>query len=209
MVDPSPAAQAAAQWWTDRIRGPVTHDNGDRSFNGFFATAVGGMIADRHPTPEGEQFDRFQRLLAEHIDTLLDAHSSRYISIGCDYGPDRHLADVAEVCGIPLSRFPWKVNQSVHATHIVVSDGYAAPWVLAWSAEDWDRPTCGSQEWVADDENEYGGDYADRKCGLPVYHEGEHGDWVPSPRCALCQRPEQSHWSGMDHEYTAPEEAPT
>lgn len=182
------AAEAAATWWTEKISGRVFHDNGDDSINGGVAGIMMGMITSREPEPGDDQFENFKTELTAEVNEILERDASwrerPWASLGTDYGPERPLALVAERCGIPFSRFPWKTHMSVCPDYVTVSDGYARPSVLIWQSPTWVRPLCGSQRY--DDAT---GSFQPGGCGKLKFHDGDHGDWRPQPLCKTCGDP--------------------
>jgi len=105
-------------------------DNGDPAHGGM--TMLLGMMAQaKEPAPTPDIVPR----MSAHLLNVLRAaaQGSIYLSLRCDYGPDRTLADLSEACDIKTS-WPWKTTMTVTAyadTGISVrySQGYRAPWV--------------------------------------------------------------------------------
>lgn len=117
-------AKAAAEWWATKIgsRG-AHHDNGDKSDAGFIA----GLLADMLNKPADNQaVSRFEEILAYKLQYT---RPYVYSHFGCDYGPDRILADAATEAGVPLSNFPWKTRMCIDPDRgiIEISNGYRAP----------------------------------------------------------------------------------
>jgi len=165
--------------------GPTRSDPANRAYE--VGEMLGGLLASRHPVSD-DQGTKFAEALEALIDDLLRG-TTYGVSLGVDYAPDRDLADAAQATGISLSRFPWKTNMWVKADHVTVSAGYAAPVQIVWHAPDWQRPTCDQRLYV-------NGESRDELCSLPIYHEGDHGEYRPDPaRCATCGQGYSIHYS--------------
>lgn len=178
------AARAAAEWWAEQIGHPVHKvvrddeaDPADRA-TGDFAFMAMHIISSRHPVGEGAP-EKFVAALSARIEKSLARGINSTLSV--DYGPDRDLAESADVAGIHYSRFPFKTCMWVKPDLVTAALGYGAPARIVWSAPDWVRPNCGAhqydEEWNA----------LAPVCSKPLYHEGEHGEWVADPhRCKTC-----------------------
>jgi hypothetical protein len=191
LPEPSTAARAAAEWWAKHVGAPVHRlvRDEERSAASDFAEVGMLWIASGHPVPDGAATG-FTDALEKLYDELLVKLDGR-VSLGVDYGPDMELADVAKAHGIHPSRFPMKTMMWAYPDYVCAALGYGAPTRLVWAAPDWVRPTCYS---VAFDQRtqRFGND----RCGLPLYHDGEHGDWQPDPRrCAGCGLTEGGHYN--------------
>lgn len=125
-------ARAAAHWWREKIDGGAHHDNGDSSQEGILA----GMMADSLNEPtDAHALDLFEKILALRL--LEEGENARdYFSIGSDYGPEGCLLDSALETGITPHNFPWKTWMWIFADRIEVRDGYRAPNVVIWPAQD-------------------------------------------------------------------------
>lgn len=189
------AARAAAEWWAEQIGSPVHKvvsddpDDPDRATGDFTFLAM-QIIASRDPVSE-EQGARFADALEKSIDVMLARGD--YINLSVDYGPCMTLARAADEAGVAYSRFPFKTHMSCSADYVTAALGYRAPNRLIWQAPDWDRPPCGSMAY-----DESSNTFAERLCGLPRFHEGEHGDWqLDVARCARpdCGKSQAEHWN--------------
>lgn len=128
---PDAAINAAAEWWMERISGQTIHDNGDSTFGSVFA----GMLADQMVKPASDaQLQKFKNNLVMRLSTLAD-QGRESIWMDCDYAPDMTLSAAAADADIPRDNFPWKVCMHVEPECVLVSDGYAMPWVRIWPVE--------------------------------------------------------------------------
>ena len=125
------AINAAAEWWTKRISGPVKHDNGDDSFGSIFA----GLLADDGVKPVTEaQQQKFKNSLVMMISEKV-SQGVTVVYLRCDYAPCRELSEPAKDAGIPLDNFPWKTDMRIENDLIEVSNGYGMPWAQVWPVE--------------------------------------------------------------------------
>ena len=125
-------ARVAAHWWREKIDGGARHDNGDRSLEGIMA----GIMADSLNTPtHGHTLDLFEKILAQRL-LEEDGKGLKYSCIGSDYVPEGCLLDSALETGITPHNFPWKTWMWIYEDRIEVSDGYQAPSVVIWPAQD-------------------------------------------------------------------------
>ena len=125
-------ARAAARWWREKIDGGAHHDNGDSSQEGILA----GVMADSLNEPtDGYALDLFEKILAQRL-LEKDEKGLKCISIGSDYGPGQCLLNSALEAGIDPHNFPWKTWMLILEDRIEVRDGYRAPNVVIWPAQD-------------------------------------------------------------------------
>jgi len=119
-------AQKAARWWADTIKNGAKLDNGDKSDTGF-TTHMLATIAQAENKITEEQALLFEEALVEALLDKKDILPCRIL--GCDYHPDRILAESAEKAGINpgMTTFPWKTNMWIKDGEIEVSEGYGAP----------------------------------------------------------------------------------
>ena len=120
----------AVQWWSDKLRGRLRHDNGDDSRSSILAC----MFADMAASPVNEEQLRiFEKCLAARLETRYDQYikGQTYGSytLHCDYGPDVVLWESAKEAGIPNVNFPFKTGMRIRKDHVEVSDGYGKPYV--------------------------------------------------------------------------------
>lgn len=200
-------ARAAAEWWAERVGAP-THRMvraEERDFRSDFAELTMLTVAHRNPVPDGAG-SAFADALEKVYDELLVKWDGR-VSLGVDYGPDMVLAEVAQAHGIHPSRFPIKTNLWAYPDHVTASLGYHGQIRLVWAAPGWVRPTCKS---ITYDERTH--KFGDDLCSLPLYHDGDHGDWRPDPRrCEGCGLTEGGHFNrprvpGDFHGFTSRED---
>lgn len=192
------AARAAALWWAKQVGAPIFRNTGpsdspqDRVM-GDMAGLMMSMISDRHPVDEsqGAKFvEALENVIAEKL--TLDRWG---VNLGVDYGPDRELAIAADAAGVSYSRFPWKTHMWVKSDHVTAALGYGAQSRLIWTAPDWVRPQCQQQNY---DQTTWKA--LDQICTLPLYHEGDHGGFIPDPaRCKRCGGTYSFHYSGPDY----------
>jgi hypothetical protein len=137
------------------------------------------IIAGSNPIADGAP-EKFVAALTEAIEARFD-RGLEYVTLSVDYGPDMELAEAADAAGIHYSRFPFKTCMWLRPDLVTAALGYGAPTRIVWSAPDWVRPPCGSHQY--DDE----WNALDPICSKPLYHDGEHGEWIPDPlRCTNC-----------------------
>ena len=111
--------KVAAAWWRKQLEAPK-FDNGV-VLHGMMAALASG------PRPTPEQLDRFEVELAVLLTKETEDYD--YCSVGCDYGPDRMLAEAAEKAGINVNgptTFPWKTMMWIDKEGVRVSAGYGA-----------------------------------------------------------------------------------
>lgn len=168
------AARAAAIWWAEQVGAP-TFRNVDENSGSLQDTIASGY-------PVGaEQGEKFAAELEQAIGGQLEGQHWN-VHLGVDYGPDLMLAEAADKAGIDRSRFPWKTRMSVHSDYVTAALGYRAADKLIWQSPTWQRPACETQRY-----EESADGYFDEICPLPLYHDGDHGDWIADPyRCAEC-----------------------
>jgi len=204
------ACAAGAEWWARQVGSPtfriVGDRPGERDFGSDFAELAMLSEAARHPVTQ-DQTQAFADLLKKAIAAELAADAVRsakfaernpdrprqqpHASLFTDYAPDKILRDAAEAAGVSLTRFPVKTGMRVKADHVTASLGYGSPWLLVWSASDWERPPCGNWRMAGHDA------HPDLEvCSLPRYHEEACGQWVTDPvRCARCGGQETAHYT--------------
>lgn len=132
------AIEVAAQWWTDILTTPATHNNGDPE---GFGAAMADMESAKLPLPTDEQLKTFKETLI----TLIKEESERYqvVIVGTDYDPYPILAKAIEAAAIenPLFRFPWKTVLWLDHRDVRVRQGYKAETKTIWQ-----KPTAQNQE---------------------------------------------------------------
>lgn len=116
--------ETAVNWWSERVTGKCTHDNGDRSNTSTFA----GLLADLMIEPVSNQdvINRYKESLAKHI--LKASGNAKELCLSCDYSPDYILATAAKEAGINPSNYPWKTSMILSEKEIKVSEGYGQPY---------------------------------------------------------------------------------
>lgn len=127
MVNVLEMCNTAAKWWGNKIRGfGSRHDNGDREETGGLA----GLLADLMNEPITDEITiKFEKILEQKLIEEQKA-GRKFLWFGCDYSPDKILADSAKEAGVPLSNFPWKTRMHVEFEDecVLVADGYRAQW---------------------------------------------------------------------------------
>ena len=189
------AARAAALWSAKQVGAPTFRntnetDSPEDRRNGDFAGVMASMIAERSPV-SSEQGTKFADEVERRIDAILGR--TNWVSLGVDYGPDLELFEAAKAAGVNASRFPWKTHMSITKDYVTAALGYGAPSTLIWQAPDWVRPACGSQRY-----ERVAGEYKprDEVCGLPRFHDGDHGNYQPDTRkCEGCDLTYTSHYA--------------
>ena len=131
-------ARTIAEWWGNHIDSITHHDNGDLSFESFFA----GLMADSlNESVTESQREHFVEILT---DKLMNAYAEEgHINsfyLESDYGPSEFLYNAAIEAGISPNNFPWKTSMNVDdydgETKVRVSYGYRAPWKTIWPIEE-------------------------------------------------------------------------
>lgn len=176
------AARAAAEAWADKLFGVLPgRDNGttdaedptgmQRALFLLHASAVAG---------DGSQDrEKFVEVMTRIVDARLSDGASS-LTYATDYGPDYEWREIIAESGVSPGRFPWKSCMWIRPDHVTASFGYQAASVLLWHAEDWQRPECGSAEYVDDPAERYGYRQTGRSCVAPIYHDGGH-DYREAP----------------------------
>jgi len=121
--------ETAVNWWSERVTGKCTHDNGDRSNTSTFA----GLFADLMIEPTNDQsiIDTYKKSLTNHI--LKASGKSNNLCLSCDYSPDFILSMAAKEAGISLHNYPWKTTMLITDKEIKVSEGYGQPYQTIYS----------------------------------------------------------------------------
>lgn len=118
-------AEVMAKWWGEKVSGKIVHDNGDKSFHSSFA----GALADSMATQITDEAKKI------FIDALIEeiVSGEKFVNcIGCDYHPDKILADAAIKAGINEFNFPWKTYMYIGHDPcgniiVTVREGYGSP----------------------------------------------------------------------------------
>lgn len=186
------SSEAVSAWWAEQLGAPVyrmvdSRASGNDRLAADFSAALMHTIADRHPVSR-EQGEKFIAALIPKIEDQLSRTGQ--VTLGVDYGPDRILGEAAEAADIDKSRFPWKTVTWIKETHVAASLGYGGKTRLIWSEPGWERPPCGQRNCTGDWEP------IDEVCPLPLYHDGDCGQWIPDPqRCTACGGAYAAHHS--------------
>lgn len=117
--------QVAVDWWKQVLRDQPRRDAGAGADQAMqFAELMGTTLGLRF-TPTSDQVELFGcELLAQLLDSL--TQWGGHLVVGCDYHPDRELAEAAKVAGIKELAFPWKTNMWIEPGSVKVSHGYGA-----------------------------------------------------------------------------------
>ena len=116
-------AEKAAKWWADQLRGSAKLDNGDTSETGGMVALMAAMLQGEERSRRGaSDADKFEKALT---DTLCELDGD-WITLGCDYGPDNFLSQVADKAGVNLGMtgLPWKTNMYIRNDRVSVACGY-------------------------------------------------------------------------------------
>lgn len=179
----SGAARAAAEAWADQLFGTLPgRDAGLRDEDDPTGFAEGLLLLHAVVSADKGSQDRakFVEVMTRHVDARI-REGADYLIYATDYGPDRYVWDeIIRESGVPPGRFPWKSCMWIRPDHVTASFGYQAAPVLLWHAEDWQRPECGSAEYVDDPAERYGYRKTGRVCVAPMYHDGGH-DYSEAP----------------------------
>lgn len=116
--------ETAVNWWSEKVRGGATHNNGADTFQSFMAM----MMADSMVKPqEDDKVEKFRNLLKDAIFSDYYSFSRHeFMTLSCDYDPDRILSDCAEKADIFTMNFPWKTNMRFRDGGVQVKEGYGA-----------------------------------------------------------------------------------
>lgn len=116
--------EKAVSWWAGKLIDSQPHSNGDLGFS----SVVECFLADAaRQDVTLDQLNVFKKALGKRIE---EAAKERIfnLSIVCDYGPCKMLADAANEAGISTANFPFKTVMFLSEKEgIVVRDGYGAP----------------------------------------------------------------------------------
>jgi hypothetical protein len=127
----SHAAQVAAKWWADKLRGPAKMDagsgSGGRRDRSLEMAEVMATVLHATEDRSADDADRFEQALAIYVQAGLD-RGDYGVTLSTDYGPDYELLEVADSCGVQLgmASLPWKTAMWVKPTSVRVSEGYGA-----------------------------------------------------------------------------------
>lgn len=126
-------AKAAAHWWAGKLAGGAGKH---RTSGDDLAASLAGLMVDiMQETPSEEGIQRFEEILTKKI---LEGSKSEpryyWASFGCDYAPDKILADSAKEAGVSVKNFPWKTFMHIEPDKgiVTVYDGYQSPWIQIW-----------------------------------------------------------------------------
>ena len=118
-------AEKAARWWADQLRGHAKLDNEDDSQTGVMFAAMALLLqAQEESGRNPSDADRFEAVLTD----ALCERDGDWITVGCDYGPDRFLSQIAEKAEVRLgmTSLPWKTIMSISGAKVSVRCGYGA-----------------------------------------------------------------------------------
>lgn len=110
-------------------------DNGDRTGDGLGLVFV-AMVHTKAPPPPPDALEKLTAvLLAMMQDRTRESGGGCYISLDCDYHPNRALVDVAERAGLAGVTWPNKSTITISTVYsdgsgsnrVTVSQGYRAP----------------------------------------------------------------------------------
>lgn len=114
-------AEAAAEWWASKLPNPKM-DNGDNSKGGMLAMALARSAVG---SVNEDQLEIFKKDLKEKIiETVKERNYG--LTIMCDYGPCKFLADIADKYGISHLNFPIKTTMWIEKDNVAVRYGYGA-----------------------------------------------------------------------------------
>ncbi|MFF7966726.1 hypothetical protein ACFZC3_15340 [Streptomyces sp. NPDC007903] len=141
-MSPRPESVAAADWWAQRLSKPIQHDVGAAESN----TLANGVAALVRRQRTQAQIESFRQALVDGIESHVSQYEWRptepergsYMrSIGVDHGPDKVLADAAEVAGFELRMLdlPMKTVMWINPGIVSVAEGHAARRITIWKAD--------------------------------------------------------------------------
>ena len=124
MMIPKEVAEVMAKWWGEKVSSKVIHDNGDRSFS----SSIAGALADSMAT---QITDETKKIFIDSLTEEIVSGEKFVDCIGCDYHPDKILADAAIKAGIKEFNFPWKTYMYVGhdpcgSIIVTVREGYGS-----------------------------------------------------------------------------------
>lgn len=203
-----PAAKAVAQWWAERLMGPLRHQveaPGEETSYSFMFAAL--AATNKAPSASDEQAAKFVEALTESVVADLAEQTkwndSPYVPMGVDYHPDHLLAEAAKAAAIPTSRFPVKTMTHTMEHYVTGGLGYGAPFGILWRDEH-PLPICGQRPYITEgmpERDKIVMPAIDRPwaCGLDIYHEGGHGDFTSAPSCSVCGERENNYHHNRDN----------
>lgn len=129
-------AEAAADWWCDRLRTPSRFDNGDPYTSGVANILLAAV------KPRAISEEKIAIFRAAFVDAVIKFFYEEEFSegrvrhdstcyTGTDYHPQGELSDALTAAGITDHRgLPVKVGMNIHPFHVLLSNGYATPFKL-------------------------------------------------------------------------------
>jgi hypothetical protein len=135
-------AATAAAWWASRL-GNATHDAGMGNASEMDLTIMLNLDTVRGSRTPAEQ-ERFrvalEAVIGEHLRecaTCGNAGGEVYHALRVDYDPDDLLCSAADRAGIDMRsrELPVKTLMIFRAEHVIVSEGYGAPYLTIWGGD--------------------------------------------------------------------------
>lgn len=123
-------SEVAAKWWVNKLRsifaGQANYNNGVPGVLGIYV-ATGQAEEASATTPNPENLDKFEKLLAEEIRNQIPTAFMGELILSVDYNPDGILLELAKKCQISTKGFPYKTTMWIKEKQILLKDGYVGP----------------------------------------------------------------------------------
>lgn len=119
--------ERAVELWCRALKRP-SHDNGDKTKNGFMAQALSDMLLDKQMegiTDYDARIEKFRAALIERLKAQRRERGDNWsFHLGTDYNPDPMLADAAMEAGIPSQAFSYKSTVYCYGGCVSAAFGY-------------------------------------------------------------------------------------
>lgn len=121
------AAEAAANWWAEKMQLPLNQDNGTQNEpegGMMFMLMLMNMVGKNAQSSLSEQ--KIINFKINLMNYLIDEPNDSYHkwSLGVDYHPDEPLADAAEKSGIDVGCMPCKSHMRIDRKTFVVTASF-------------------------------------------------------------------------------------
>lgn len=107
-------ARVGAKWWIEQMKKRCIDICPTK-----IKTSNFGNNIDIIDVPLSEKFSRFEKMLADEIQTQLTLY--HYIEFGCYYYPNKFLMEIAKTSGISTDFFPIHAHMEIFNNTILVA----------------------------------------------------------------------------------------